>query len=169
MFKRSICSLFLLCVAVASHADELTDTKRNDIKKLIVSTGGDRIAAQFAGAVTQSLAHSLKEAHPDMPERVFVSLRQELTAMFTERMNAPDGMIDRVVPVYHKHFTHEEILELLTFYQTGIGRKAIDVLPNVVGESTAIGHAWGRGLGPEIRRVVDAALKKEGFDMPHDQ
>lgn len=169
MFKRLICLLLLLCAAMAVQADELTDAKRNDIKKLIVSTGGDKIAAQFAGAVTQSLAHSLKQAHPDMPERVFVSLRQELTVMFTDRMNAPDGMIDRVVPVYHKHFTHEEILELLAFYQTGIGRKAIDVLPNVVGESTAIGHAWGRGLGPEIRRVVDAALRKEGFEMPHDQ
>ena len=168
MWKRLTCSALLLCAALASHADELTDAKRSDIRKLIASTGSDRIAAQFAGAVTQSLAHSLKAAHPDMPERMFAAIRQELTTMFAERMDAPGGMIDRVVPVYHKHFTHEEIRELLAFYQTAIGRKAIDVLPSVVGESTAIGQAWGRGLGPEIRRVVGAALGKEGYDMPGD-
>lgn len=168
MLRRSICSALMLCTAMASHADELTEAKRSDIKKLIASTGSDRIAAQFAGAVTQSLAHTLKAAHPDVPERVFVSIRHDLTAMFTEKMNAPDGMIERVVPVYHKHFTHDEIRELLAFYQTAIGRKAIDVLPNVVGESTAIGQAWGRGLAADIRRLIDAALGKEGIDMPAD-
>lgn len=168
MLKQWICSALLLCAALASHADDLTDAKRSDIRKLIASTGSDRIAAQFAGAVTQSLAHSLKATHPDMPERMFAAIRQDLTTMFAERMDAPGGMIDRVVPVYHKHFSHEEIRELLAFYQTAIGRKAIDVLPSVVGESTAIGQAWGRGLGPEIRRVVGAALGKEGYAMPGD-
>ena len=129
MLIRSICAAVLLCAAAAGHADDLTDAKRSDIRKLIATTGSDRIADQFAGAVTQSLAHSLKAANPEMPERIFASLRQDLTAMFTEKMNAPDGMIDRVVPVYHKHFTHAEIRELLAFYQTGIGRKAIEVLP----------------------------------------
>lgn len=168
MLIRSICSALMLCAAMASQADELTEAKRSDIKKLIASTGSDRIAAQFAGAVTQSLSHALKAAHPDLPERIFVSIRHDLTAMFTEKMNAPEGMIDRVVPVYHKHFTHDEIRELLAFYQTAIGRKAIDVLPNVVGESTAIGQAWGRGLAPDIRRLIDAALGKEGIQMPGD-
>lgn len=168
MLIRTMCSALLLCAAAASHADDLTDAKRADIRKLIASTGSDRIADQFAGAVTQSLAHTIKAKNPEIPEQVFASLRQELTAMFTDRMNAPDGMIDRVVPVYHKHFTHAEIRELLAFYQTAIGRKAIDVLPSVVGESTAIGQAWGRGIGPDIRRVVSTTLGKEGIDMPGD-
>ncbi|HEY0844013.1 MAG TPA: DUF2059 domain-containing protein [Noviherbaspirillum sp.] len=169
MLIRSICPMLLLYIAAAaSHADELTEAKRADIRKLIASTGSDRIAEQFSGAVTQSLAHTLKAAHPDIPERVFVAIRQDLSAMFAEKMNAPDGMIDRVVPVYHKHFSHAEIRELLGFYQTDIGRKAIDVLPSVVGESTAIGQAWSRGLGPEIRRLVGAALAKEGYELPGD-
>lgn len=168
MLIRPICAAILLCVAAAGHADELTDAKRSDIRKLIASTGSDRISDQFAGAVTQSLAHSLKAANPEIPERLFVSLRHDLAAMFAEKMNAPDGMIERVVPVYHKHFTHAEIREMLAFYQTDIGRKAIEVLPSVVGESTAIGQAWGRGLGADIRRVVGAVLAKEGIAMPGD-
>lgn len=168
MLIRTMCSALLLCAAAAGHADDLTDAKRADIRKLIASTGGDRIADQFAGAVTQNLAHTIKAQNPEIPERVFTSLRQDLTTMFIEKMNAPDGMIDRVVPVYHKHFSHAEIRELLAFYQTGIGRKAIEVLPSVVGESTAIGQAWVRGLGPDMRRVVSTALGKEGIEMPGD-
>jgi uncharacterized protein len=155
----------MLC-PVLSHADELTAQKKEDIRKLIATTGGTKIAVQFAGALTQNLAKTLKAARPDVPERVFTVINSELIALLEERMNTPGGMVDRVIPVYDKHFTHSEIRELLAFYQTNIGRKAIDVLPKIIGESIAIGQAWGQSLGPEINRRVEAILKKEGIEIP---
>jgi hypothetical protein len=38
--------------------------------------------------------------------------------------------------------------------------------PKIVGESMAIGQAWGQSLGPEINRRVEAILKKEGMEIP---
>jgi len=166
MLTRAICCLLLALCPILTHADDLTPEKKDDIRKLMVTTGGTRIAVQFAGAVTQGMAKTLKAARPDIPERVFTVLNQELIALFEERMNAPDGMVDRVIPIYDKYFTHSEIKELLAFYQTGVGRKAVDVLPKVVAEAMVAGQIWGQSLGPEINRRVAAVLKKEGIELP---
>lgn len=166
MFTRMICWLLLVLCPTLSHADELTAQKTNDIRKLIVSTGGTKIGVQFAGAVTQNLSTTLRKARPDIPERFFTVLHKELVTLFEERMNAPGGMVERVTPIYAKHFTHPEIKELLAFYQTSIGQKAIDVLPRVVAESMVAGQAWGESLAPEINRRVAATLKREGIELP---
>jgi hypothetical protein len=155
----------VLC-PILSHADELTAQKRDDIKTLIVTTGGTNIAVQFGSALSQNLAKTLKAARPDIPERVFTVINKELITLFEERIDAAGGMVERVIPIYDKYFTHSEIRELLAFYQTNIGRKTIDVLPKIVSESMVIGQAWGQSLAPEINRRVEATLKKEGIVIP---
>jgi len=165
MLTRLFC-LLLLILPISSQADELTQKKREDITKLLVTTGGTKIGVQFANAVTENLSKTLKAARPDIPDRVFTVLNQEMMSLMQEKMNAPGGMIDLVIPIYDKHFTHADIKELLAFYQTRIGRKSIEVLPMVVSESMQVGQSWGQSLGPEIAQRVDAVLKKEGIQMP---
>ena len=71
-------------------------------------------------------------------------------------------------PVYDKYFTHQEIKELMAFYETPSGKKAILVLPTVINEAMGIGQGWGQALGPEIERRVNAALTREGL-LPKGQ
>jgi hypothetical protein len=161
----------VLAVAVATvssmaAAEELTPQKRDDIKKLFAVTGGTKMGAQFAGMITQQLARGLKAVKPGTPDKAFQAVNQDLTALFSERMTQPSGLIDQVVPVYDRNFTHAEIKELLAFYETPIGRKVVETLPKVIAESMQIGQAWGQSLGPEIDARVKAALKREGVELP---
>lgn len=166
MRMRWVCWLMLVAWPTISLADELTDQKKADIRKLIVSTGGTRIGIQFADAITKNMARTLKAARPDIPDRIFTIVNKELITLFEERMNVPGGIVDRIIPIYDKYLTHSEIRELLAFYETSIGRKAIEVLPKVVGESMIIGQAWGESLAPEVNRRIEATLKKEGIELP---
>jgi len=161
-------SLFatLLLFASVSFADELTPAKRADIRQLLDVTGASSLAQQFVAATSQNLFRSLKESRPDVPDRAFEVMNRELTALFAEKLQAPDGLLERTIPVYDKHFTHAEIRELLAFYRTAIGRKTIAVLPKVVGESMVLGEKWGESLRPEIEKRVAAALRKEGLLPP---
>ena len=140
--------------------------RRAQIRELIYMTGGDKIAIQFANAVTQDLMATLTKARPDIPPRVFQVVQQEMITLFQENLDSPGGMIDRVVPIYAKHFTQGEINELIAFYRTPIGRKTIQALPAVMGESMQAGRAWGESLGPEIGRRTQAILRKEGIELP---
>lgn len=156
----------LLLFSLEASADALTPEKRADIRKLMEITGASNIAQQFVSAASQNLFRSLKEARPDVPDRAFEVMHRELTALFAEKLQAPDGLLERTIPVYDKYFTHAEIRELLAFYQTRLGMKTVAVLPKVVGESMVLGEKWGESLRPEIERRVGAALRREGLLPP---
>jgi hypothetical protein len=153
----------LVLSGAAAAADELTPAKRADIRKLMEVTGSANIANQFAAAISQNLFKTMKAARTDIPDRALEIMNRELVALFSERLNAPGGLMEKTIPIYDKHFTHAEIKELLAFYQTAIGKKAIAVLPKILSESMMVGQQWGASLAPEIEKRVAAALKKEGL------
>jgi uncharacterized protein len=163
MLRYIVCVITFGLLQSSVLADPLTPSKRSDIKTLIETTGGTKIASQFAVMVTRQMFSTLKAARPEIPDRALGVMEQELTALFNEKVGTPGGLIDSVIPVYDKYFSHAEVKELLAFYQTSIGKKAIAVLPQVVGESMVAGRRWGESLGPEIERRIDAALKREGL------
>ena len=128
-------------VPALSWGDDLTPEKQADIRRLIGVTGGARLATQFADATARSMTATLRKSRADIPERFYAVVNRELTALFQERMDTPGGLVERIVAIYHKHFTHAEVKELLAFYQTPIGRKTTEVLPAVMSESMAAGQA----------------------------
>ena len=149
--------LVLLIPSAASAQDN-----RAQIRELMRVTGSAQLGLQFANAVSQDMARQLRQARPDIPERAIAVVNQEVAKLFEERI---DGLLEAVVPIYEKHFTPAEINDLLAFYRTPAGRKAISVMPAVMNESIAAGQNWGRSLGPEIGRRAQAALKREGIEL----
>lgn len=166
MYRRLILPFLLACLlSQSAAADELTSAKRSDIKRLMEMTGSTNIAKQFAAAISQQMFRTLKAARPDIPDRALAIIDRELLVLFSERLSAPGGLVDEVIPVYDKYFSHAEIQELIAFYQTPVGRKAILVLPKVVNDSMLAGQRWGQSLGPEIQKRVTDALKKDGMTI----
>ncbi len=82
--------------------------------------------------------------------------------MIRESVDAPGGMLDRMVPLYAGTFTHQEIRELLAFYNTPTGRKAAASMPGLMRQGQQIGESMAREMGPELKRRLKAALSKEG-------
>lgn len=63
---------------------------------------------------------------------------------------------DMIAAVYDRHFTTDEVREMLAFYQTPIGRKLLVALPTVMQESMAAGQTWGQQLGLAVATQLDA-------------
>jgi len=59
-----------------------------------------------------------------------------------------------MVPMYDRHFSHEEIRALIQFYETSIGHRMIEVMPQIMQESMAAGEEWGRMRTGEILREM---------------
>lgn len=160
--KSRFILLFLLLVLIGqvAVADELTSEKTQDIKSLMNVTGG--IAKQFAAASSQQIFQALKTSRSEIPDRALAVIEKELIALFEEKMAAP-GLMEKVISIYDKYYTHEEIRELLAFYQSPVGKKALITMPIVVNESLLAGQIGGQTLGPEMKKRVIAALEKEGL------
>ncbi|MEO6800230.1 MAG: DUF2059 domain-containing protein [Rhodanobacter sp.] len=61
-----------------------------------------------------------------------------------------EQLLDRMVPVYQKHFTAEDVTGLLKFYKSPLGQKVITQMPVTMAEGMKIGQQWGRERGESM-------------------
>lgn len=164
--KRFISSLtaVLLIAVSAGHlvAEDLTEAKRVDIDKLIEMTGAVAIGKQMSDAIVTQMSRVIRDSRPDLPPRLFDILREEVNSVIEE--NLPN-LITKIIPIYHKYFTHQDIKGMVRFYQSPLGQKTIRVMPQLMQESMYLGQQWGQALGPEVQKRVIERFKAEGVDL----
>ena len=165
MYKFTIVLLSLIWFTPTIAAETISAEKKTDIKKLLSVTNALGFGKIMAQGMTKHLTEALKKARPDIPEKMFDVLAEEVNNTIDEAMVEKDGLIDLVIPVYDKHFSHDEIKGLISFYETPLGRKAISTMPTMTQESIVIGQRWGQSLGPIIEKRVKARFKKKGIEL----
>ncbi len=151
--------------ANAGSADELTPEKREDILLLLRQSGAESTGMILGVTMARQVVASVKTARPDVPPRVLAVLERELVRMLAEKMGGANGMVARMVPVYAELYTHEEIRQLLAFYQSPVGRKTVGLLPRLMARSQRIGQDMAKELQPELRERLTAALRREGIEL----
>ena len=76
-----------------------------------------------------------------------------------------DELVDMSARIYASHFTEAELKQLLAFYQSPLGRKAITEEPKALDESMAGGGQWGDNLSDEVVIKIRDEMKKRGHDL----
>jgi hypothetical protein len=145
-------------------ADELTSQKTADIRKLLEVIGAARLAAQVMNTQIQDMLGRLNEAaRPEekMSEEELRAVNSQWVELIQESVDAPAGLMERLVPIYSAHFTRSEIRDLLAFYRTKTGRKYLEVLPSMTAEASEAGREWGESLGKELRKRWHDAHPRE--------
>lgn len=93
--------------------------------------------------------------------------REKLVDLFFEKFQskfAAQQLIDLAVPSHDRYFTDEEIKDLIQFYQTPLGQKAITTLPQLTQEPRESGQKMGEKIGQDsMMEVLDEhpELKKQ--------
>jgi hypothetical protein len=121
-------------------------TKNDDILKLLRITGSDKLADQ----VMEAMMPQFRQLAPGVPDAFWIR--------FNEKLNA-DDLLYACVPIYSKYYTHDEIKRLIAFYETPLGKKAVEVTPLLTRETMELGRAWGERLG----RDIVGELIREGY------
>jgi len=142
-------------------AEEISKEFRSDIVRLLKVTGAEALGIQMGVALTNQMMDSMVKQNPGIPQKTVVVVKDEINKVFTEEM---PKLMTEIVPVYAKHFTHDEIKGLIAFYATPLGKKAIQEMPAVMSECMGVGQAWGRRFATEIGPRLESRLKKEGLD-----
>jgi uncharacterized protein len=116
-------------------------TKEQDITKLMKMTGSDDLGMQ----VMFSMVEQFKQILPDVPAEYWDAFFKEVSG---------DDLINLIVPIYSKHFTHEEILAIIAFYETPTGRKMTEKLPVISEESMMAGQQWGMEIAEKLQKKL---------------
>jgi uncharacterized protein len=72
--------------------------------------------------------------------------------------NSTDQLISRMIPAYQKHFSAEDIDELVKFYRSPLGQKVISQMPATMSEAMEAGQQWGE----DRRTQMIGSLKSDG-------
>ena len=162
-FIATFAAALLVTISAASaSADDLTDAKRADIEKLIEMTGALAVGEQMSNSFVTQMTQTIKTIRPDLSPELFDILGEEVNSAIKEDL---PKFLATIIPVYHKFFSHQDIKEIVLFYQTPLGRKTIRVMPLLMQECMFLGQQWGQTLGPEIQKRVIERFKKEGVDL----
>ena len=141
-------ALLILVMAGIGGAQETpsADRKEQVIHEILELTGSAALSRQMM----EGLLPTLKQAVPDVPD----SFWNEFMAEVDE-----NELVDRMVPVYSKHFTLEELEQLAAFYRSPLGKKLTSETPVLLKESMAIGQEWGTEIA---RRALQKAKARQG-------
>jgi hypothetical protein len=157
------CLWMSLSAARPAHAESIEPALRVDIERLMAVTGTDAAGAQMARLTTEHMLEGLRKSRPYLSERALAVAKEVLTEEFAKAYSAPDGLGARLVEIYARHFTHDEVKGLLKFYGSDLGRKTIDLMPMLMKESAAAGQEWMLAHIAKISDALDARLRAEGF------
>ena len=145
--KILICCLVIPGVLCLGADPVMADkAKRKQIRKLLKLTGAAAMAKQVMGQMLKNL----KPAFPKVPEAFWVK--------FAKKANTTD-LVNQLVPIYDKHLSMADVLGLVKFYKSPVGRKYVRVQPFIVQDSMKVGRAWGLRLANQV--VTE--LKKQGY------
>ena len=144
----TVAALFL-CAASPSLAEPPAkmSPKLADIHRLMEITGAAALGAQ----VMQQLIPTFRQSMPNVPQKFWDDFSKEAD---------PNELVNRVALIYDKYLSHEEVKQIIKFYETPVGKKLVSVLPQVTQESMVVGQNWGRELGERVVKRLQAEQNK---------
>ncbi len=156
--------LFTLTAGTLRAAERIPPAKEADIRRLLVATGATRIGTVMTQSVVRQMGEAFRQSRPDLPVSLIDSMSFDVGKIFGEAMEIKGGLVDRMVPLYHRQFTHEEIKGMLVFYESPLGQKVAQALPVLTQESVQLGQEWGESLGPKIEKAIAQRMKMAGLE-----
>jgi len=156
----------LVLASSGVRADELTATKRAQIKTLLELTGVKAIPEQIANNTVQSWVPGVRQLDPKFPDKGFTVARDAFAAALNAKADAAGGLVDQVTIVYHNAFSATEVADLVKFYQSPLGKKMLGSQAKVNAETFQTAMKWADSLSADVEQRIDTALKKEGLKLP---
>jgi TonB family protein len=125
-----------------------------DIRRLLELTGMRNVVTAFFGSHLLGIRAQLFK---DLPASVD---REKVVNRFQDELQkriASGQVLDAVIPIYAKHFTHEEIKSFLAFYESPAGRRYAQEASSLMWEVNDAGAPyWMDTVLPEIfKRMAD--------------
>ncbi len=145
MVSAGLVLIFFTPVALA--ASEIDPAKETDIRRLIELTGGNKIGL----ALGQQMAEQFKQLTERMvPQNERSRQILEVFGQKLRKKAEAAEFTELLIPIYDEHLTRGEIQGLIEFYQSPLGQKVIEALPQIMQRSYQVGAEWGQQLSQEI-------------------
>lgn len=157
MKKLAVGTQFLAAALLAASLlaqSSVDPAKEADIRRLMEMLGSQEMGEQMGESILQQVRPALENMLPpgERRQEIFMSLEEKLQMQFRS-----SELAEIVIPIYDRHLKHEEIVELIEFYQSPLGRRILEVMPGIMAEAQEAGSRWG----DEIFQQIIAEMEDE--------
>jgi hypothetical protein len=144
-------------------AQGASEAFRASVQELVRLSGATALGEAIANEMFRSVVASMRQSNPDLPPRVGVIAQQVASETFGSLFADEKRVVDLYVPIYERHFSQEEVDEIVRFYRTPVGQKVIREMPAVMQEATQISQQWVREATPRFEQELQRRLEAEGL------
>ncbi|MGO4701582.1 DUF2059 domain-containing protein [Dyella sp. 2RAB6] len=137
--------LSLALVASMGTASAATQPSEEQVRQLMDVVGVGKMLSQMNSQAMTVMQQSL----PCIPSSYWQGYMDS---------NGTQQFIGRLVPIYQRHFSADEIDGMLKFYRSPLGQKVITEMPTTMGEANQAGLQWSK----ERSDQMIAELKQKG-------
>lgn len=144
MKRLYIFVLVLLVSCTSVFAQDNAKTK--DIKALLSLTK----AGELGLSAIKTNLDAMRKTNSSLPAEVWDEFEKAFTV---------EDIVNLATPVYDKHFTHQEIKDMIALYKTPLGQKMLEKTPLVMQESMQKGQQYGQEVAMRVLQRMQAEGK----------
>ncbi len=146
--KMSLLTVLLALFTTLSFGQE-NDSYKSSLKKLMQVSGTE---VAYKGVLNQMVS-MFSQQQSNVPKEFWDELSIEMNKDIFNQL------VNMILPIYQKHLTEADLLAVIAFYETPVGKKFAEKTPLVTQESMLAGQEWGKQIG---QKVINK-LKAKGY------
>ena len=160
MILLAICGLYMALTASAQTVEEsaIAPERRADIEHLMQVTQMTDMTRQMGDMMAQVIVEKTGVDTPEAVARCRIIVSEVIRDLVVDKM-----LIDEIIDIYARHFTEDDVRDMIAFYETPIGKKTIEVMPRLMQEGMQAGQRWAAEMMPGVEERVVARLEAEGI------
>lgn len=160
-FIRSIVFVFALCGALSPvQAQEVPAEKQALIDRMMASMNVEATVDQMVEVMTKQVVNTVKRTTPGIEQDaldIIVEVVEEEGRLLVEQA------LSDAAPIMAKLYTTDELEQLVAFYETPLGQKALKSMPEVMREIQARMPSRLQNFQQRIAAKLQERLEAAGY------
>ncbi|MES2626329.1 MAG: DUF2059 domain-containing protein [Pseudomonadota bacterium] len=154
------------CIAILFstivNAQTISDDMKDDIHKLLDVTGALKIGEQMGSMISQQIIAAMNMQARNVPPEATAVVIEVVRGHISDFIQS-DASVAGLTDIYAKHYSHEEIKDLIDFYNSPIGLKMMQEGPQIALESAQFGQTLFMQRVPQIQKDIQEKLQAAGL------
>ncbi|WP_273526361.1 DUF2059 domain-containing protein [Pseudomonas sp.] len=149
----SVCTALILSLAsVAANADQASHAR--NAERFLQLANADRLAVPVYAQVQQMFAQRFAETQAPENKKALLERYQAKADTALDQAIGWKKLEPELVSIYTSQFTERELAELIEFYESPLGKKMLDKLPELNARSAQLTQKKLEAAVPEVNKLL---------------